>query len=482
MLNDAWGDAEASAVVADSRQNVDGAVFVCMPSASRDTHAFLDQVRAKGAVAAICHSAEGFELAKSLGMASAWCAPSAMNRVAGRVCSACYQDPSGQMRVVGITGTNGKTTTAWMLRDALRALGRRSAYLGTLGFQGPEPLRELANTTPYPVELYHLLDEAVKGGIQDLVMESSSHALEERRLEGVRYDVGVFTNLSQDHLDYHGTMEAYAASKKRLFTEYAEESGKPYIAVLNQADKYAQSWLPTLTCRVMTFGTPESDLVVDVKQVTVDQIRLQARFAGETVEVNLQVGGLFNVENASAALGAMLALGAPFHEACQAMTKVTPVPGRFESVPNEQGIGVLVDYAHTPDALTQLLASVRALQPKRVITVFGCGGDRDRSKRPKMAEAVSQASDLCVVTSDNPRTEDPAQIIADILPGLLPGVPHLTVPDRRQAVQEAIRRAAPGDVVVIAGKGHENYQIIGRTKHHLDDRELAREALEERSK
>ena len=466
-------------VTADSRDVRPGSVFVCMPSASRDTHEFLSEVKSKGAIGAIVHSSSGLEKAKALDLAGLWIEPvgSRFNFAVGRFCRDVFGDPTSRMRMIGITGTNGKTTTAWMMRNALVALGRPAAYLGTLGFQTQGEMRELNNTTPFPVELWNLLAEAEASGMQDFVMESSSHALFERRLAGVQYDVGLFTNFSQDHLDFHGSMEAYAAAKQLLFTEYAAASEKTFVGALNLADDVGRAWSRELPCRTLTYGASDADLQTTATDVRVDGIRMSAQYGGERAEMNLKVGGLFNVENAGSALAGLLGLGIELADAAHALESVTGVPGRFEAVLNDRGFGIIVDYAHTPDALELLLKSARALSPRRIITVFGCGGDRDRSKRPKMAAVVSQHSEISVLTSDNPRTEDPAAILRDVAVGLRPEAESTQIIDRREAIAYAVGIAEPGDLVVIAGKGHEDYQIIGRTKHPMDDRLMARDAL-----
>ncbi|MDK3158818.1 UDP-N-acetylmuramoyl-L-alanyl-D-glutamate--2,6-diaminopimelate ligase [Kamptonema cortianum] len=457
-------------------------LFVCMPSASRDTHEFLRDAAKASASAAIVHSEAGLHSAKQLGLPALLIEPTAnrFNFVLGRICRALSGLDTRSMRVYGITGTNGKTSTAWFVRNALVAMGRKAAYLGTLGFQSSGELETLNNTTPFPVELWQLLVQAQENGIEDVVMEVSSHALFERRLSGVQFDVGVFTNLSQDHLDFHGTMEEYASAKKLLFTEAVALSDKPFVGVLNTADERGQAWAKEVPCRVLTFGLPSADLYVNATSIELSEIRFRATFGKKTVEGRLNFGGVYNVENASAALACLVAAGFEFEAAVQAMMQVPPVPGRFEPVINSSGIGVIIDYAHTPEALSLLLKACRDLTQGRLITVFGCGGDRDRSKRPKMAEAASRLSDLTILTSDNPRTESPEAILDDIAVGIIDGRKSLRIVDRREAVAEAILLAQPGDIVAIAGKGHENYQIIGRIKSHLDDRELAAEALERR--
>lgn len=472
------GDPDVIGVTADSRAVQPGNLFVCMPSASRDTHSFLPEVARAGATAAVVHSSSAMKYAAGLGLAAIWVEPrgSRFNFVVGHLCRAALGDPSAGMRVIGVTGTNGKTTTTWILQQALTALGRKAAYLGTLGYLGPDGIETGANTTPFPVELWNLLDRAKRAGITDFVLEASSHALQERRMAGVNLDAGVYLNLSQDHLDFHGSMEHYATAKKLLFTEWAAFSNKPFVGVINQDDERGAEWLRELPCRTFAFGGLDADLVAVPTTIAVDHVDLGLQMGDEMHEgVRIPLGGAFNAENGTAALATLVALGYSINEAKGALASVKPSPGRFEPIANEKGFAVLVDYAHTPDALSQLLRTVRELTEGRIITVFGCGGDRDRSKRPKMAQAACSLSDQVVVTSDNPRTEDPVRIFADIKAGLSGN--YEAVEDRKKAIFRAIELANPGDVVVIAGKGHEDYQIIGRTKIHLDDREIAREAL-----
>jgi len=471
-------DQQVTGVTADSRTVEPGSLFVCMPSASRDTHSFLPDVARAGAAAAVVHSSSALKYAAGLGLSAFWVEPrgSRFNFVIGHLCRAVLGDPSAHMRLIGVTGTNGKTTTAWILQQAFNALGRKAAYLGTLGYLGPVGLESGANTTPFPVELWNLLDRAKREGVTDFVLEASSHALQERRMAGVSLDAGIYLNLSQDHLDFHGSMEHYATAKKLLFTEWAGFSNKPFVGVINQDDERGAEWLRELPCRTFSFGGMDADLVAVPTKIAVDHVELGLQKGDEQREaVRIPLGGAFNAENGTAALATLVALGYSIDESAQALAQVKPSPGRFEPIENDKGFAVLVDYAHTPDALAQLLKTVRNLTEGKLITVFGCGGDRDRSKRPKMAEAASSLSDYVVVTSDNPRTEDPERIFADILSGMKGE--HEVVVDRKKAIFSAIARATKGDVVVIAGKGHEDYQIIGRQKIHLDDREIAREAV-----
>ncbi len=476
----ARGGAELRSMTADSRRVVPGALFAAYKEV------YLSDAAKAGAVAALVTTAAGLEEAERLGMA----AVRMEEREFARVAHAFYGFPTRGMRVLGVTGTNGKTTVAWLVRDMAEALGRKTAYLGTLGFSVGEELRPLANTTPFAVELVELLAEARDADCELVAMEVSSHALDQGRVAGVEFDVAVFTNLTQDHLDYHGTMEAYASAKRRLF----EELPRGGVSVLNLDDPTGRAWAKSLKGNVVGYrlGGPLLEGGAGVRatasSVGVDRIQMTLEDGTwqETVEVPL--GGSYNVSNALSAFSGVLALhferwlGEDFDasedaflDCALALEKVRPVPGRFESVPNDKGVGAIVDYAHTPDALEKLLAAVRPLTQGRVITVFGCGGDRDKAKRPLMAKAASAGSDLVVATSDNPRTEDPLAILADVRAGL--SGEYREVPDRREAVRYAVAQAKPGDVVVVAGKGHEDYQVLGKEKIHLDDRELLREAL-----
>ncbi len=470
-------DAEIRSLTIDSRKAESGSLFVCMPHMSTDSQQFIPDAAARGAVAALVYSNEGVELSEASGLGCALLEPEAFNEAIWRVCRTFFDSPTRDMRVVGVTGTNGKTTTAWLLRDMLRASGLSAAYLGTLGFQLPGEDRELQNTTPFAVDLFNMLAEAREKGVRALATEVSSHALEERRADGIEFDAGIFTNLTQDHLDYHGSMERYADAKKRLFRDLPRQTGKQFTPAFNVDDPVGRRWAVEFQPSI-SFGESDGDLRGEAIRVGVESIDMSLSYRGADRRVTVPLGGRFNFSNALAAAAGMLALGFEFGQVAELLPEVHPVPGRFEAVRNDRGIGVIVDYAHTPDALEKLLDSVRALGAKQVITVFGCGGDRDRTKRPKMARAASERSDVTVVTSDNPRTEDPEAILSEVSAGIVAGSRSEEIVDRREAIARAVSLASPGAVVVIAGKGHENYQIIGRTKVHMDDRELAREAIE----
>jgi UDP-N-acetylmuramoyl-L-alanyl-D-glutamate--2,6-diaminopimelate ligase len=485
------GDAVVRSIIQDSRDARDGSLFVCNPGTTNDSHAYLAAAKENGAVAAVVWSSEGQRLAEVNGLAVVRLPADRIpfNDAICRLCNTFYRYPTRSMKVIGVTGTNGKTTTAWLIRDMLKALGLKAAYLGTLGFQLPNEERELSNTTPYPVELWSLLAEARDKGVEALAMEVSSHALAEHRAEFIEFDAGVFTNLTQDHLDFHGSMEEYEAAKLRLFTELPKQTEKKFVGAVNWGDAVSARWLQAMPqhqrFKYAVSSELDNGLLVEPETVRLDFLVLdvsivEARAGKKFGHVVVPLGGAYNVQNAAAALAGVLALGYSQRDAAIALESVHSVPGRFELIVGNSGIGVLVDYAHTPDALEKLLDAVRPLTTGRIITVFGCGGDRDRTKRPKMAKAASERSDVSVVTSDNPRTEDPQFILNEVLTGIVPGRESIDIIDRKEAIAHAIKIANPGDVVVIAGKGHENYQIIGRTKYPMDDRIMAREALEAR--
>ncbi|MEI7577985.1 MAG: UDP-N-acetylmuramoyl-L-alanyl-D-glutamate--2,6-diaminopimelate ligase [Armatimonadota bacterium] len=468
------GDADVARLSMDSRKIRPGDLFVAMPSDRTDTYQFIADVLAAGATGVVVFSDTGLDLAPCSVLLrdyedSLW-----------RLCDVLYGHPTRDLKMVGITGTNGKTTTAWIVQQLLDSLGLPSAYIGTLGFKIGSELRPLANTTPFVIESYNLLIDAQIAGCEAAVMEVSSHALAQKRVEGFEFDVAVFTNLTQDHLDFHGSMEEYERAKFRLFGDLP--STKSLTKCLNLDDQTGSEWarkLPEPKIGYRTHFGLETDLVGVPIEVRVDGIEMELRFRGDSVLIHSQLGGSYNVENLLSAISAVLALGYSVSEIAACIPSVTPVPGRFEGIKNPHGIGVIVDYAHTPDAIEKLLSAAREVTTGRLITVFGCGGDRDATKRPLMAAAAALNSDVVIVTSDNPRTEEPDSILDQVCNGLPDGFTYERIADRPAAIKRAIQSAKRGDTVAIAGKGHEDYQIIGHEKIHMDDRELAREALSE---
>ncbi|MCS6829094.1 MAG: UDP-N-acetylmuramoyl-L-alanyl-D-glutamate--2,6-diaminopimelate ligase [Armatimonadota bacterium] len=457
----------------DSRQVKPGALFVAVPGQRYDGHDFVQDALSRGAAAVVVERSVQVDTVPVLEVPHA---REALALLANRF----YGFPSRGLLLVGITGTNGKTTTTHLIAHLLRANGFRTGTIGTLGAAldgvGEVPI---SHTTPEAPDIQRVLYTAVQHGIQAVVMEVSSHALHQHRTLGLEFDLAVFTNLSQDHLDYHRTMEEYAASKRRLFVEYPQRSEKRFQAVFNLDDTTGRRWYEESVYTRWGYGVSSEDALVRAQKVRLfpDAVHMTVATPAGEREVHVPLGGAFQVYNILAAITASFALSLCPQTTFEALSKSPQVPGRFEIIPNRRGITVIVDYAHTPDGLENLLRSARALQPSRLITVFGCGGNRDRSKRPKMGAIASELADLCVVTSDNPRYEPPEAIIQEILQGITRRDGVLVEPDRRKAIALAIQHAQPGDMVVIAGKGHETVQIIGENRIPFDDRQVAREIL-----
>lgn len=466
---------EVRGVAHDSRAVIPGDLFVCLVGANFDGHKYAADALARGA-AAFCVAAGRENAALGRPAIVVPDTRAALPKVAVEV----YDHPSRSLTMVGITGTNGKTTSTYLTASILKAAGRKTGTIGTLGAElMGEPIPS-DRTTPEADQLQALLVEINRRGAEAVVMEVSSHALAQGRTDGTEYDAAIFTNLTQDHLDYHGTLDAYFQSKLRLFTDYPAASEKPFVAAVNLDDPRGREVAKAVRGRTLTYGVSAG---ADVRALSVDLQPASLSFTASTpsgeIDVTLNIGGAFQVYNALGALAAGLGLGIDLRTVAQGLADLKAVPGRFEAVPNDKGVSVVVDYAHTPDGLKNVLESARQLNPNRLIVVFGCGGDRDRTKRPIMGKLAGELADVAVVTSDNPRTEDPKSIIQEILPGLENTTARKIVePDRRQAIAAALAEAQPGDILLIAGKGHEDYQEIAGVKHHFDDREVAREILE----
>lgn len=470
-------DAEVSGVSADSRVTSPGDLFVVMLHGKSDPLPHAQAAVEKGAVAILTGDPVVGEALRGHGFPvvafDAGGDLARFHRVVGPVAQAILGDPSQNLRIIGVTGTNGKTTCAYLLAQALNFLGERAAYLGTLGLLLPgESMQELANTTPFPVELWCHLSTLRQANVTALAMEVSSHAVHQNRFAGLEFDLGIFTNLTQDHLDYHESMEAYAAVKRSFLTNCYTKQSRPFRAVINAADPHGAEWLRDMEGEAVAVQPGTSPLRVQDVQLN----RIGGKIKG--IPFSTQLGGTFNVENLSLVCRALLALGYSASQIASSFEALRPVPGRFESVSGPQGPKVIVDYAHTPDALEKVLRAARELGPKNVIAVFGCGGDRDRSKRPLMAAMASEWADRVILTSDNPRSEDPEKILDDVAAGIDPRVPAFRVVDRPLAIAKAIEEATEGDVVVIAGKGSEKTQTIMDRKIAMDDVALAKSALE----
>jgi UDP-N-acetylmuramoyl-L-alanyl-D-glutamate--2,6-diaminopimelate ligase len=404
-----------------------------------------------------------------------------MGEACAAIATAFYGYPTHKLKLVGVTGTNGKTTTSHLVEYLLNQTQRSTALLGTLYARWPGYEKTAAHTTPFAVALQQTLAQAVEAGCGFGVMEVSSHALEQKRVLGCEFDVAIFTNLTQDHLDYHETMAAYFAAKALLF-QPAYLLGK---AIIHADDPYGPRLAQTLPAhQVWTYSTQSdtADLWTSDLEYGSAGVQGQLHTPAGSIGFQLPLVGQFNVANFLAAVGAGLALDLELPTIVQTLATFSGVPGRMQQivVKPDQDISVVVDYAHTPDSLENLLTAARPFAKGNLICVFGCGGDRDRTKRPQMGAIAAKLADQAVITSDNPRTEDPQKILADILEGIPPSITPLVEADRRVAIQQAIRRAKTGDTVLIAGKGHEDYQILGTEKVHFDDREEAQAALKQR--
>lgn len=457
-----------SGVHDDSRMVRPGGVFVAVRGAAADGRAFAADAVARGAVAA---AGEGESPAAGL----PWIRVADARRVLALLAARWHAGEAPTtlgMKLLGITGTNGKTTTAHMTREILRAAGVRCALLGTVQVDVCSRAFTADMTTPAPVQLLGHLKEAADAGASAAVMEVSSHAVEQRRVDGLRFAAAAFTNLTQDHLDYHKTMEAYAQAKARLFTLL--DAGA--TAVVNGDDPAHKAMIAGTRARIVTYGTSErGEISATITRDTTGGTLYRMRIEGREVPLENAIPGRHNVYNAMAAAGLALAAGAPIGAIERGLQAVRNVPGRLQKVPTAREVDIFVDYAHTDDALRNVASVLKPLARGRLIIVFGCGGDRDRGKRPKMARAAADWADAIVVTSDNPRSEDPRGIIADVLAGFSNAERSRVCvePDRRKAIAAALAGARRGDVVLIAGKGHEDYQIIGRERIHFDDVEEA---------
>lgn len=472
------GDAEISGITYDSREIQPGWLFVAMQGGSFDGHRFIGNAIEAGAAAVIAErEIEGISVP---------CVIVPDGRTAmGQIASPFFGYPSRKMKLIGVTGTSGKTTVTHLIQSIFNTSGRPAGLIGTLGARIGDELLETKHTTPESIDLQRALAYMADRGVEVVAIEASSHGLYQGRTLGCEFDCGVFTNIARDHLDFHGTVEAYLDAKLILFREYPALSGKPFVAAINADDPSADKVNDATKGEIITFAVDNpADIVASNIEVTDRSVRFDMIYQAATVPIALEIGGFFNVYNALAAAAAAIGLGLDTGTIVEGLARAHQVPGRFESVDCGQDFGVIVDYAHTPDELENVLRTAKSLTKNRLIAVFGCGGDRDRGKRPIMGRIGSDLADIVVVTSDNPRTEDPDSIVAMVLEGIPESErPRATVRvDRREAIREAIGRAEAGDVVVIAGKGHEDYQVFADRTIHFDDREVAREVLSQCSR
>lgn len=470
---------EVTDVTADSRTAGPGSLFIALRGHTVDGHAFVDEARRSGAVAAVVEDCLDTPLPQIV-------VPDT-RRAAAVLAAVFFRHPSRAMRVIGVTGTNGKTTVTHLIDHLLRAGGARTGLIGTIQTRIGDRSSGAVNTTPEAVELQRLFAQMRDAGVSHAVMEVSSHALELDRVAGTRFHTAVFTNLTQDHLDFHGSMEAYREAKGKLFArlgnEYGDTRADQAFAVVNLDDPVGKWMARQTTAQTVTYGVDRpADLRAREVEVDTRGVRFVAEIDGRRTRVQVPLPGRFSVYNTLAAVGAGWIQGLDLDWMADQLARVSGVPGRMERVDAGQPFGVVVDYAHTPDSLDNVLQALREVASGRLIVVFGCGGDRDRTKRPLMGRIAYTRADYAILTSDNPRTEDPERILDDIEAGLreigADTSRYERISDRTEAIRRAIHLAGERDVVLIAGKGHETYQIIGRRKFPFDDRVEARKALE----
>lgn len=454
----------------DSRRTKPGDLFVAVRGFESDGHRFIPKAVENGALAVLCEETpeDGTPYVRicdcRMGLA-----------LASRE---FFGNPASEMTMIGITGTSGKTTSSYLMKHLLESkLDAKVGLIGTNGNMIGDELLHTEHTTPESYELHKLFRSMADAGCTHVVMEVSSHSLTLERVAGIRYDVGLYTNLSQDHLDFHGTMEEYAAAKKKLFRQCK-------TACVNLDDKWADFMMDGAECPVSTFSIDRNDADLTAKDVrlSANGVRFAAVNNSGLALTRLAIPGMFSVHNALGVMSVGLALGISLYDCADAMASAKGVKGRLEIVPTDRDYSIIIDYSHKPDALENVLKTLRSVTKGRLIALFGCGGDRDRAKRPIMGAIAADNADLVVVTSDNPRTEDPDAIIREIVEGMKgKRTQTKVICDRVEAIHWAIDNAGAGDVILLAGKGHEDYQVVGHEKHHMDEREIVAEYLEKRN-
>ena len=468
-------DRPVESIAYDSRRAQRNGLFVALRGGKSDGHQFIAQAIEKGASVIVAEREEKYPRATCLVVENSRTALADLSRV-------FYGRPGDRLKLAAVTGTNGKTTTTFLIKHICEKAGLRCGLIGTVRYEIGERVLPAIRTTPESLDLQELLAQIVNAGCRAAAMEVSSHALAQNRTRGLEWNVAVFTNLTQDHLDFHGTMESYFDSKAKLFTQLGNQQKKRKpIAIVNVNDRYGEQLLNKIDKRVgiITYGMgARADFRPSNYRVEFSGTSYQLDAGGKSYLVRVPLIGRFNVANSVAALAASNALGINLRDAVLSLGKSPQVPGRLEIVPAKRQFQVFVDYAHTPDALRNVLKTLRELEPHRLVVVFGCGGDRDRQKRPLMGEMVDQHADYAIITSDNPRKEDPGAIIAEIEKGYR-STHYEKIVDRMAAIGRAIALAQPRDIVLIAGKGHENYQEFADHTVPFDDIQVARRAIED---
>lgn len=465
-----FNDTEITDITDNTAKLCEGCVFVCIKGAHFDGHSAAEEAVNKGARAVVAEYDTGVEnqiLVKNTRDAYSL------------LCANFYGNPSEKLHLIGITGTNGKTTTTYLLKHLLEdTIGAKVGLIGTNGNMIGSEFIHTERTTPESFELQQLFAEMKSAGCTHVVMEVSSHSLVLSRVAGIDFAVGAFTNLTQDHLDFHHTMDEYAAAKAMLFSVCR-------VGCINIDDKWADNMMKNAPCRLLTYSADgkEASLVAENIKLSAKGVSFTASCDGKRADVSLAIPGKFSVYNALNTIAVGLALGISLDDCAKAMKTAHGVKGRMELVPTDGDYTIVIDYAHTPDALENALKALRADHNGRLVALFGCGGDRDRTKRPIMGAIAADNADFVIVTSDNPRTEQPQSIIDEILVGLEgKKTEHIAICDRAEAIKWAIDNHRANDVILLAGKGHEDYQVVGHEKHHMDEREIVAEHIEKRSK
>lgn len=458
-------DIDVGHVCADTRQVVPGAVFFCLNGFTHDGHDYAKKALEQGAALVVAE--------RDLGLGEQQILTPDTHAAYSLCCANLFGNPQQKIKLVGVTGTNGKTTVTHLIRDVLEGLGHKTGLIGTIETDVGGVHFPAKYTTPEPLTFYSLLDQMVQAGCEYAVMEVSSHGLDQQRVAACRFAVGVFTNLTQDHLDYHKTMEAYFQAKKSLFALCEK-------AVVNIDDPYGKRLLGEIGDTAKSFSTKLDEADYTAKSISMRADGTAFAFVGSGLiaRVKFPVPGEFSVSNAMAAIAACLALGLDLQKTVVLLGESRGVPGRFEVLDTKTPYTVIRDYAHSPDAIEKVLQALRAVTDQKIMILFGCAGNRDRKKRRLMTEAAARLADFVVLTSDNPRNEDPLQIIEDAKPGLLEhDVPYIIIPDRYQAIKWALENCKPGDTLLLAGKGHEDYQVLSHGTIHFDEREIVAELL-----
>ena len=457
---------EISGVSYDSRKTEKGDMFVAIRGFEADGHKFIPKAVENGAAVILCEEKPSCDIPYVLVSDSRY--------GLAIVSRDFFGDPASEMTMIGITGTSGKTSSSYLIKHMLESkLDAKVGLIGTNGNMIGDEFLHTEHTTPESYELHKLFRHMADSGCTHVVMEVSSHSLTLERVAGIHFDVALYTNLSQDHLDFHGTMEEYAAAKRKLFSMCS-------LGCFNLDDAWADFMRDGASCRTMTFSTEknEADLVAKDIRLTADGVRFASVSGDEISITKLGIPGMFSVYNALGTMSVGRALGLSLADCSDAMSSAKGVKGRLEIVPTGRDFSVVIDYSHKPDALEKVLKTLKPVTRGRLIALFGCGGDRDKLKRPIMGRIAADNADLVVVTSDNPRTEDPDEIIREIVAGMKDKrTPTKVICDRREAIAWAIDNAAPGDVLLLAGKGHEDYQVVGHEKHHMDEREIVADCL-----